>query len=111
MSRDVYMSETELMEEITNLCDEFGLRYHHDTDSRRVDGQRGFPDLEIVGPGGIIHREVKNRANQPTDEQRAWGRDINQAGGDWQLWRPHDLLNGTIGRQLARVAGLVKSVA
>lgn len=104
------MGETELMEEIRNLCEELGVLAFHCHDARRSWGS-GYPDLTLVGPGGIAFREVKNRANQPTDEQRAWGRAINEAGGDWGLWRPRDLLNGTIARQLARVAGLVKSVA
>jgi hypothetical protein len=104
------MRESELLEEIRKLCDDFGLLAFHVHDARRSWGS-GYPDLTIAGPEGILFRECKDRAAQATPGQRLWGQAINEAGGDWALWRPHDLLNGNIRRQLTRIAGLTKDAA
>lgn len=50
----------------------------------------GFPDLELVGRGRILHRELKRRKGKPTPEQIRWGERINANGGDWKIWTPAD---------------------
>jgi hypothetical protein len=97
------MTEDQLMEEIRALCSDLRLHVFHVRDSRRSWGP-GFPDLVIAGPGGILFREAKNARNSLSPEQRQWGSVLTRAGADWSTWRPRDLLDGTIGRQLARIA-------
>lgn len=64
----------------------------------------GFPDLVIVGPGGILYREMKTDAKYPSPAQRAWGAKLTEAGGDWGVWKPKDLLSGLIHAELKGVA-------
>jgi hypothetical protein len=99
------MSEDELMEKIRVMCYDLRLLVFHAYDSRRSWGP-GFPDLVIVGPGGILFVEVKNAVNSLRVDQRRWGSAIFRAGGLWAIWRPAQLVNGTIARQLAAIAGL-----
>lgn len=104
MILDGYMTESVLMEEIRKACFDLRLLVDHHPDSRRA-WSRGYPDLTIAGPGGILFRECKDRDNTLMPEQRKWGSYLERAGGNWATWRPRDLLNGTIIRQLAGIAG------
>lgn len=110
MIPDIYMSEAALMEHIRILCFDLRLPAFHVYDARRCWGP-GFPDLVIVGPSGILYREVKDRTNSIRPEQRKWGSDITRGGGNWAVWRPVDLVNGTIATQLVRIAGVAKEAA
>ena len=68
-----------------------------------VGSRRGFPDWEIWG-NRILWRELKSERGTLTVDQRRVGSLITKAGGDWAVWRPQHLVDGTIARQLARVA-------
>lgn len=95
------MSERELEEQVRRLCKDLGLAVSHFTDSRRS-WLPGWPDLEILGMS-IIHRELKSQHGRLTVDQRRAGSRIMRAGGDWQVWRPAELLDGTIARQLQAI--------
>ena len=41
------MTEGDLQQRITDLCDWLHLKWHHETDSRRT--RKGWPDLVIDG--------------------------------------------------------------
>jgi hypothetical protein len=60
----------------------------------------GFPDLVIIGPGGILHRELKTETGTISEEQRWVGKMINRHGGDYQVWRTSDLTGGLIASEL-----------
>lgn len=92
------MSEAELQQCVADACSRLGLLHYHSHDSRR--SEPGFPDSVIIGPGGILFRELKSRDGTLRPEQRRWGSRITQAGGDWSTWRPRDWEDGTILRQL-----------
>jgi hypothetical protein len=47
------MTEKELDKQIRQLCDDLALLRYHTNDATR--SPRGFPDLVIAGPGGIIY--------------------------------------------------------
>lgn len=51
------MNEADFQRRVTDYCDHLGLKWHHETDSRR--SKAGFPDLVIVGPGGVVFLELK----------------------------------------------------
>ena len=95
------MLERDLQAQVRTMCDQLGLLVEHVEDSRR--GRTwlpGWPDLTIVGRT-VIYRELKTEAGTLTPEQRAVGEALTRAGADWAVWRPRDLLGGTIARTLA----------
>ena len=97
------MSERELEQHVRRLCEDLGLAVNHFPDSRRS-WLPGFPDLEIFG-SRILHRELKTQHGKLSVDQRRVGSRIEQAGGDWCVWRPAELFDGTIARQLAAIRG------
>lgn len=97
------------MEAIRAMVRDLGLLAFHAADSRRSWG-RGYPDLTITGRGGTIFRECKTEAGSLSPEQRQWGDTLKRGGGNWAVWRPRDLLDGSIGRELAAVAAIQLSL-
>lgn len=86
---------------LRKLMKDFGLYgYHAHTSNRSAPG---WPDWVIVG-NRIIYRELKTEHGSLSPAQRDVGARITRAGGDWAVWRPRDLISGTIARQLADVA-------
>jgi hypothetical protein len=102
------MSEAELQRLVAELCARLGLAHYHTHDSRR--SEPGFPDSVIIG-SGILFRELKSRDGVLKPEQRRWGSRIERAGGDWAVWRPSDLLDGTILNQLLAIRPAVRRSA
>lgn len=86
---------------VRRLMKDLGLEGYHTRNS--IGSRRGFPDWEIWGTR-IIHRELKTERGVLSVDQRHVGSLITKGGGDWCVWRPRDLLDGTIARQLARIA-------
>lgn len=97
------MSELQLQAAILEEARIRRLLAFHIRDSRKNIGV-GFPDLVIVGPGGVIFRELKNARNQPTPEQMVWLGTLEQAGADVALWRPDKWFDGTVTQTLTRLA-------
>lgn len=95
-------TEERLKEEILILCVRLVLvvNYHK---ADRLSPAPGWPDLEILGARGILHRELKTMAGQLTVDQRRVGSKINLAGGNWSTWRPADWATGVIQGQLLAV--------
>lgn len=99
---DLAMSEAQLQAAICELCRELGLLYYHTHDSRR--SKPGFPDLVIVGRGGVLFAELKNKTHQATPEQQQWLERLVSAGAAAVLWRPEQWHDQTIAATLARLA-------
>ena len=97
------MSEVELQDTVRKMCDALGLVVRHVRDERG-NWVTGWPDLDILGPHGIIWRELKSMRGQLTPDQRRVGSLMTRAGLDWAVWRPVDLLDGTIARQLTAIS-------
>lgn len=92
------MTEAELQRAVTEMCDWLGLLHWHDNDSTR--NAAGFPDLVIVGKR-VLHRELKAMKGRVRVDQQRWITRINAAeGGDAAVWRPIDLLDGTVAATL-----------
>lgn len=99
------MSEAELDESIRDAAKLFRLRVFSIRQSKAgVVTSRGWPDLVIVGPGGVIWRELKTEHKEPTDDQIAWGDALTQAGQSWAVWKPSDWINRTIEAELRQLA-------
>jgi|SRR5215472_15125922 len=97
------VSEAQLMEWIRELCSLLRLRVFHCADARRSWGP-GFPDLVIVGPGGVMFRECKTFNGKTSADQDSWAVTLQEAGQDWALWRPQDWMSGRVRRELERLA-------
>lgn len=103
------MTEADWQKRVTDYCDVLRLRWHHETDSRR--SKSGFPDLVIVGPGGVLFAELKTVSGKVSVEQAAWIRDLRDAGALAVVWRPDawPLVASTL-RDLARPGAKVVAV-
>lgn len=86
---------------VRRLMKDLGLEGMHVRNS--IGSRRGFPDWEIWGTR-IIYRELKTERGTLSDDQRHVSSLIKKAGGDWAVWQPHDLVDGTIAAQLRRIA-------
>lgn len=102
------MTHQELAEAILKLCDELELLAHYCTDGRHCQGARGFPDLVIVGPAGVIFAELKTQDADTTAEQDRWLYRLEELEDrsclSADIWRPSDLKMGTIRRALQAIA-------
>jgi hypothetical protein len=78
---------------------------YHPRDSRR--SASGWPDWCLVGPGGVLFRELKTVKGKVTPAQDEWLCALTDAGQDAGVWRPDSLLDGTIALELAAIAGVV----
>jgi hypothetical protein len=107
------MTESELHEEIVELCKLYGLWWFHSYDSRRdVQGDteydrqasgKGFMDVVIVGFHGALFVEEKSEHERRSKAQIRWADRIVRAGLQYRLWRPADLKDGTIARELEAI--------
>lgn len=99
------MSEAVLQRKVEDALSATGWRWFHAPDNRpagkagRV--QRvvpGFPDLCAVNARQrrVLYAELKRHTGRVTDDQAAWHADLITAGQEVHVWRPIDLLNGTI---------------
>lgn len=109
------MTEAELTAEVEKLCGELGLLFHHCPDGRGCHGQRGFPDLIVVGVGGLALLELKSADGETSADQDRWLYTAYRAGSypgedeygrmiDVRLMRPADLESGAIRRLLELLA-------
>ena len=87
---------------LRRLLRDFGIWGFHPRNS--VGSERGWVDWVLIGPRGVLFRELKSERGQLTPEQRKVGSMLTRAGCNWAVWRPRDLLDGTITRQLAGIA-------
>jgi hypothetical protein len=88
---------------IRRFCDDLGLLRYHTHDARR--SPRGYPDLTICGPGGVLFRELKTQRGKVTAEQREWLDALTAAGADAGVWRPIHLVTGQVARELTAISG------
>ena len=103
MTQELPMTEAELLRKVVALGADHHLEVFHCRDSRGSSG-RGFPDLVIAGRRGVVFVELKSSAGSLTPEQRRWGSVLREAGQRWIVWRPSELDNGTIERELGTIA-------
>lgn len=93
------MSEADLQSAVLDMCTYLGLRAYHSTDSRR-DTCAGFPDLVILGPHGVLWRELKTSKGRIRPEQESWLTGPIRTGHNAAVWRPEDLTSHRIQREL-----------
>ncbi len=54
-------------------------------------GDRGFPDLVIVGRDHLLFRELKKMGGTLSKPQKVWRDSLLASGADWDMWFPSDL--------------------
>ncbi len=94
------MTERQLLDAVREACRWAGLLAYHTFNSRR--SEPGFPDLVIVGPAGVIFRELKAERGRLTADQRTWLDQLTEAGADAAVWRPDSWPD----RVLSELAGI-----
>lgn len=94
------MTEAELLSTVLAIAKRHGWLAYHTHDSRR--SQAGYPDLTLVHAtrGRLLFRELKSQRGRLRPEQLTWLEAIYAVGQDVGVWRPMDLLNGTVHRTL-----------
>ena len=80
--------ERDFQADVIAMARTLGCLAFHVHDSRR--SQPGFPDLVIVGKGGVIFRELKTEKGRLRPEQETWLAALASAGADATVWRPND---------------------
>lgn len=96
------MKERDLEQSVANMCRDLRLlRYHT---HRSQHSPAGFPDDVIVGPGGMLYRELKREGENPSPAQEKWLLALADHGCDVGVWRPTDLVSGVIAEQLAAIS-------
>jgi hypothetical protein len=102
------MTEDDLLRTVLDLARLLGHHVAHFRPARTDRGWRtavqadgkGYPDLTIVGPGGVLFRELKSATGRSSREQLAWAAKLESAGADFAVWRPADLRSGRINAEL-----------
>lgn len=97
------MNHKQLLGMTVGLAEQHGLMWHYCPDSRHCLGARGFPDLVVAGPGGLVFVELKSADDDTTAEQDFWRYILYRAGVRYQLFRPSELTDGTIRRVFERL--------
>jgi putative heme degradation protein len=105
-------SETQFMQQVTQLAQYYSWRIYHTHDSRR--SPAGFPDLVLVRPPELIFAELKTEKGRVRPEQADWLADLEAVARvlavegvralDVCLWRPSqfDEINARLARGRVR---------
>lgn len=99
-----HMTENVLQTNVIDLAHAYGWLVVHQRPAlttagwrTAIQGDKGFPDLALAKDGRVLLAELKTQTGQPSEDQQRW---LAASGG--YLWRPSDLLNGSIQEVLAR---------
>ena len=96
-------TESAQLRYVAQLAEQYGLLMHHCRDSRHCSGDAGFPDLVLLGPGGILFPELKSSGYR-TPGQTTWRWALQAAGLSSPLWYPGDERDGLVAQQIAALA-------
>lgn len=99
------MTEIQLQQHVLAAAARLGLRTAHFRPARTANGGwrtpvqgdgKGFPDLVITGPAGVLFAELKSQTGRLSVDQQQWRDHLAAAGAWWRLWRPLDWLEDRI---------------
>lgn len=94
------MTEAELQREVVRLLKARpDLTWHHCAAAHRCHGERGLPDLLIIGRR-LIWRELKGDDTRYRAHQLLYADLLARAGQSVATWRPADLASGAIREEL-----------
>lgn len=98
-------TEAEQLSEVAEIAASCGVFLHHCGNSRFCVGTPGLPDLVLVGPRGILFRELKSSLRSVAPEQTSWRWMLRAAGGDAGLWLPSHGRDGTVAAEILAISG------
>ena len=90
------MTEAEFTARVLLRARAVGVLAHHCPRSERCQGNRGFPDLVLLGEHGLALAENKSDDGDTTAEQDLWLWTATRAGIAAPVLRPAQLDDGTI---------------
>lgn len=88
------MLEADLQSQVIAIAKTFGWLCFHPRNM--LGSEAGWPDLTMVRNGRLIFAELKREAGKTTPAQDKWLAELKTTGADTFLWRPSDLIDGTI---------------
>lgn len=91
------MAELNLQKHVQAIAKANGWKYHHECYSLGSD--KGWPDLVLVRER-VVYVELKKEMGIIAPEQTAWLDLLKSAGQEVYVWRPMQLINGTVERVL-----------
>lgn len=97
-------AEAELQGNSDELAETLHLLMYH---VRRADlalCEAGFTDRVYAGPGGTIFVEFKRTGEKPRPNQQEWIDTLREGGEVVHVWEPKHWLDGTIAKELNRIA-------
>lgn len=95
------MTEAQLQTSVTKLAKALGWSVFH---VRWSPGTTpGWPDLVLIHPvrKRTLFRELKTTTGRLSSAQVRWLGELSEAGNDSGVWRPADLMAGTIRTELS----------
>lgn len=100
------MSEIELQRDVQVAADLRGLLWHHCPRNVPCQGNRGFPDLIVAGPRGLLVAELKSATGETSPDQDLWGWTIAKPAVPprYRLWNPRHWEEAVIHRELDAIA-------
>jgi hypothetical protein len=114
------MSEDQLLTAVLGLCRTLHLHVAHFRPAQAKSGRwltavqgdgKGYPDLTIAGPGGVMWRELKTDRGVLRPEQKVWIARLVESSADAAVWKPRDLQSGRIAGELQALARTRMAVA
>lgn len=90
------MHERTLTRQVMAAAQGLGLLVHHCPDSRRCEGDKGLPDLIIIGSRGVLFAELKGEDGETSAAQDEWLYALHRSGAPYSVWRPEDWWSGRI---------------
>lgn len=106
------MSEDALLRTVLDMARHMGVLTAHFRPAQSKTGRwltavqgdgKGFPDVTLCGPGGVLFRELKAAKGSLSPEQKVWLEALTAAGADAGVWRPTDLASGRIDAEIRAV--------
>lgn len=92
------MTEKDLLASVRALARDLGWMTFHVHDSRK--SEPGWPDLVLLKGDRMLHRELKTMQGRLSPAQVVVVAALEEAGADVAVWRPVDLLDGTVAATL-----------
>lgn len=102
-SGERHMRHAELLAAVVRMCAVRGLWVMQAPASQLL--AQGWPDVVIVSPFGVLFRALTSEEGDLTKTQIRLLRCLDRDGLNVTVWRPVDLHDGTIGRQLDGLTG------
>lgn len=109
------MNEDDLLNAVVDLARLMGILVHHCRPARTkgpdgkdrwvtpIKGDKGFTDLVLAGRRGVLFRELKTQKGRLSPEQNTWLARLTSARQDAATWRPSDLTDGRIHKELKEI--------